>query len=374
MKAVYSNLKFLRFKEQLDALENGHMASPVHIRIKPINACNHDCWYCAYHVDDLQLGKLMEMKDVIPRDKMMEIIDDLGDMGVKAVTFSGGGEPTIYPHLEESINRLGEKGIKVASLTNGSGLKGAVAEAFARYGTWVRISIDGWDSESYAKFRNVKLGEFDRVIQNMRDFASLESDCVLGISYIVDQKNYKHVFDFVSLMKDVGVNHVKIMGVIVSNDGLESNQYHDGIREEVRKQIDRAKLLEDDTLKIVDHYHEMAERFLNEADIDCVMLAGRYTLLEQKSLTTFLPLCEKKKVDVILAAPFNSGILAGKDSNLNWNYARASEEIINKVLGNTSVNRLGQASEIANLALFLSSNLSSYINGQVIRIDGGMSV
>ena len=77
--------------------------------------------------------------------------------------------------------------------------------------------------------------------------------------------------------------------------------------------------------------HEMAERFLNEADIDCVMLAGRYTLLEQKSLTTFLPLCEKKKVDVILAAPFNSGILAGKDSNLNWNYARASEEIINKV-------------------------------------------
>ena len=264
MKAVYSNLKFLRFKEQLDALENGHMASPVHVRIKPINACNHDCWYCAYHVDDLQLGKLMEMKDVIPRDKMMEIIDDLGDMGVKAVTFSGGGEPTIYPHLEESINRLGEKGIKVASLTNGSGLKGAVAEAFARYGTWVRISIDGWDSESYAKFRNVKLGEFDRVIQNMRDFASLKSGCVLGISYIVDQKNYKHVFDFVSLMKDVGVNHVKIMGVIVSNDGLESNQYHDGIREEVRKQIDRAKLLEDDTLKIVDHYHEMAERFDKE--------------------------------------------------------------------------------------------------------------
>ena len=49
-----------------------------------------------------------------------------------------------------------------------------------------------------------------------------------------------------------------------------------------------------------------------------------------------------------------------------------SEEIINKVLRNTSVNRLGQASEIANLALFLSSNLSSYINGQVIRIDGGM--
>ncbi len=264
MKAVYSNLKFLRFKEQLDALENGHMVSPVHIRIKPINACNHDCWYCAYHVDDLQLGKMMEMNDVIPRGKMMEIIDDLGDMGVKAVTFSGGGEPTIYPHLEESINRLGQKEIKVASLTNGSGLKGAVAETFARYGTWVRISFDGWDSESYAKFRNVKLGEFDKVIRNMRDFAGLKSACVLGTSYIVGQKNYEHVFDFVSLMKDTGVNHVKITGLVVSNNGLENKQYHDGIREEVREQIDRAKLLEDDTLKIVNHYHEMSERFGKE--------------------------------------------------------------------------------------------------------------
>ena len=160
MKDVYTKLKFLRFREQLDALENGHIAPPVHVRIKPMNPCDHDCWYCAYHVPELQLGKLMEMKDVIPREKMMEIIEDIHSMGVKAVTFSGGGEPTIYPYLEESIIKLGEYGIKVASLTNGSNLKGKIANAFAKYGTWVRISIDGWDSESYAKYRNIKVGEF----------------------------------------------------------------------------------------------------------------------------------------------------------------------------------------------------------------------
>ena len=76
---------------------------------------------------------------------------------------------------------------------------------------------------------------------------------------------------------------------------------------------------------------EMAERFLKEVDVDCVMLAGRYTLLEQNSLKTFLPLCEKKKVDILLAAPFNSGILAGNENNLNWNYAKASKELIDKV-------------------------------------------
>ena len=76
---------------------------------------------------------------------------------------------------------------------------------------------------------------------------------------------------------------------------------------------------------------EMAERFLKEVDVDCVMLAGRYTLLEQNSLKTFLPLCEKNKVDILLAAPFNSGILAGNENNLNWNYAKASKELIDKV-------------------------------------------
>ena len=78
--------------------------------------------------------------------------------------------------------------------------------------------------------------------------------------------------------------------------------------------------------------HEMAQRFINEVDIDCVMLAGRYTLLEQNSLKDFFPLCEKKQIDVILAAPFNSGILAGNIENLNWNYAKASNEIISKVM------------------------------------------
>ena len=77
--------------------------------------------------------------------------------------------------------------------------------------------------------------------------------------------------------------------------------------------------------------HEMAQRFINEIDIDCVMLAGRYTLLEQNSLKEFFPLCQQKQIDVILAAPFNSGILAGTIENLNWNYAKASNEIITKV-------------------------------------------
>ena len=41
-------------------------------------------------------------------------------------------------------------------------------------------------------------------------------------------------------------------------------------------------------------------------------------------------------------------------------------------LTNISLNRIGSPREIANVALFLTSDLASYITGQTIRVDGGM--
>ena len=52
-------------------------------------------------------------------------------------------------------------------------------------------------------------------------------------------------------------------------------------------------------------------RFIQAGDFDCMLLAGRYTLLEQGGLTEFLPECVKRNVSVILGGPYNSGILTG---------------------------------------------------------------
>lgn len=260
-KNLYSNLKFLRFPDRLEALEERRIAAPVHIRIKPINACNHDCWYCAYHVDWLQLGKLMEYKDVIPKDKMLEIVDDVVGMGVRAVTFSGGGEPLMYPHIAECVEKLAIGGVKVSALTNGSNLKGKVADAFAEHASWVRISIDSWDGPSYVKARNVKENEFDKVVENISGFARRKSPCVIGISFIVEDKNFEHIFEFATLMKQAGVDHISFSGCVVSNSGRENNEYHEKIKKETREQIHRAKLLENSDFRIVDNYHDLEERF-----------------------------------------------------------------------------------------------------------------
>jgi D-threo-aldose 1-dehydrogenase len=76
----------------------------------------------------------------------------------------------------------------------------------------------------------------------------------------------------------------------------------------------------------------MSLRFAREADIDCIMLAGRYTLLDQGALDALLPYCEKKNISILLAAPFNSGILAGgAREEATFDYKPASPQILDKV-------------------------------------------
>ena len=269
MGLLYTRLKIFHFKEKLDSLplNTGKIMPPVHIRMKPTNVCSHNCWYCAYKADDLQLGQDMQKKDFIPREKMMEIIDDIVEMGVKAVTFSGGGDPFYYPYLLETVKKLSKTPVKFAALTNGARLSGELAEIFANSGVWLRISIDGWDDESYSKYRGVPIGEFSKVMKNMENFKKIGGNCYLGVSVIVDKENALHLYDFIKKIKDVGVNSVKISPCVVSNDGVKNNEYHQPIFKNVKEQVKRA--IEDfanESFEIFDSYHELDDKFNKEYD------------------------------------------------------------------------------------------------------------
>ncbi|HEX7850271.1 MAG TPA: aldo/keto reductase [Sphingomonas sp.] len=80
--------------------------------------------------------------------------------------------------------------------------------------------------------------------------------------------------------------------------------------------------------------YAVCEEVLAEGDLDLVLLAGRYTLLEQDSLATFLPLCERRDVKIVLGGPYNSGILAKgvrRGGELYYNYEPAPQTIIDRV-------------------------------------------
>jgi D-threo-aldose 1-dehydrogenase len=78
----------------------------------------------------------------------------------------------------------------------------------------------------------------------------------------------------------------------------------------------------------------MAVRLVEALDLDFVLLAMRYTLLEQDAIRETLPLLTDRGIGVVAGSIFNSGILAtGAVPGAKYNYADASPEVLAKVSG-----------------------------------------
>lgn len=258
----YSNLKIFHHGDILKKIENGERVAPLYIRIKPTNVCNQNCYYCHYKNPYLDLDEY-NPKDFIPQEKMLEAIGDMAEIGVKAVTFSGGGEPLIYPYIEETMQMVINKGIDLSIITNGTLLEGEKAKLLAQ-AKWVRISLDAATEATYQAIRGVNQGMFTKLCANIAAFAKIKnSNCELGINFVVGKENCAEVYENAKLMKSLGVNHIKYSPQM-SND---TESYHHDFKKEVIAQINRAKLdFEDQQFRIIDLYTSDMER-MEELDL-----------------------------------------------------------------------------------------------------------
>lgn len=74
----------------------------------------------------------------------------------------------------------------------------------------------------------------------------------------------------------------------------------------------------------------MLARFVREADMDVLLLAGRYTLLDHEGLDELLPLCQERGVAVVIGGIMNSGILADPRPGARFNYVDASPDLVDR--------------------------------------------
>ena len=78
---------------------------------------------------------------------------------------------------------------------------------------------------------------------------------------------------------------------------------------------------------------DVCESALQEADFDCFLLAGRYTLLEQEPLERLFPACRKRNVSMIIGGAFNSGLLARVGQpDATYNYGAVPPEIAKRAV------------------------------------------
>ena len=80
------------------------------------------------------------------------------------------------------------------------------------------------------------------------------------------------------------------------------------------------------------NYCEPLIDFANRVDLDCFLVAGRYTLLDQSAAQELFPICLEKNISLILGGPYNSGILADPkfNSNSTYFYQKTPKDILKK--------------------------------------------
>tara|TARA_B100001750_G_C15520296_1_gene610996 strand:- start:2320 stop:3291 length:972 start_codon:yes stop_codon:yes gene_type:complete len=80
------------------------------------------------------------------------------------------------------------------------------------------------------------------------------------------------------------------------------------------------------------NYCEPLIDFANKVDLDCFLVAGRYTLLDQSAAQELFPICLEKNISLILGGPYNSGILADSkfNSNSTYFYQKTPKDILKK--------------------------------------------
>lgn len=254
MHNVYSAEKILRFPQALEALRAGRPAAPIHVRLKPTNACTHACRYCCYRNRRLPTGAEMDPRDRIPTAKLHELIEDFASMGVRAVTLSGGGDPLCHPAIGEVLRHLSRTPIAFALLSNGSLLSAPIAALLARAAAWVRISLDAADPALYARIHGVAESEFSRVCEHIAGLTHRRARrCAVGLNMVVSSANSHAVLDVLRLARRLSVDHIKLSAAVVARSAAANEAAIKPFRARVAEQVAEARrTLESDVFRIVD--------------------------------------------------------------------------------------------------------------------------
>lgn len=212
----------------LEFLETGN-TPPVLVEFDPSNACNHGCFFCISGYIHLPESKGLPTfsRDMLPRDKMLEVCNDLIDMDVRAVNWTGGGEPTANPALGECIELLGKAGVKMGMFTNGTLIHKfpSLMETLISYMTWIRISIDAGTPDIYNSVRRTVKGknDWDVMKKNLMQLLDMRKDSKgnkpdIGVGFVITPDTYKTIIDFANEFKDVPVDYCQFKPEIVNRE------------------------------------------------------------------------------------------------------------------------------------------------------------
>jgi len=202
----------------------GRMPEPRTAIVYPTYACNQNCLWCEYAEDNAQYHTMMES------DRLQQLIWDLRDLGVRGVEFCGGGEPTLHPLLPALLREMKARGVSSGLLTNGTRLKGELAEAVVECSSYVRVGFDGADEETFNQVKRPRTADagFNHVCENVRNLVQLRADrqgkVIISMKIILNGDNYRQIEPCVRLAEQLQVDSIQFKAARLCGSELNAEQ------------------------------------------------------------------------------------------------------------------------------------------------------
>ena len=217
---AYSALKAAWHTDKIDKMRLGEQIVPVGVQLILSDFCNHDCHFCAYRASNGLSVEQFKGPDksgaishnplrMMTEDKASEIINDCSGLGVKSITFTGGGEPTVHPQHLEMFALAMDLGMDASLNTNGNILRKGWQDVIPRM-KYARFSIDAGTAEEYAQIRGVPETTYEKVLGNLRLVASECDETVVGTGYVVTPENWVNLDTGVRRIKETGATYVRL--------------------------------------------------------------------------------------------------------------------------------------------------------------------
>ncbi|MHA1852569.1 MAG: radical SAM/SPASM domain-containing protein [Candidatus Heimdallarchaeaceae archaeon] len=238
---IYSPFKIAHHKKKLYHLSKGRLIMPVFIQWDLTNKCNNNCSFCFYKINPLTDWN---KNDEMPTDIVFRVLEELKELGIKAIEWTGGGEPTLHPDHKEIFKRAKKLGFEQALVTNGTLLDEKTLQIIKDF-EWVRFSVDAATAETYRAIKSTDL--FDVVIRNLRRLIRIhEENCIIGFSFIVCPDNYREILMATKMAKALGCDNIRFsLAMTPSKEKLFEN-----IWDECLDELELAKSEETEYFKV----------------------------------------------------------------------------------------------------------------------------
>lgn len=242
----YSSDKVMWHVDRIQTLRKGQDITPTHLQLIISDLCNENCNFCAYRREDgfsyeqFHEGSNINPNRKIPTQKCYEILGDCAKLGVRAIQFTGGGEPTVHEDHVDIFEFALNQGLECAMVTNGT----KVAMDYSEF-QWLRVSLDCGTEESYEKIRGSK--QWSNVLGNIETLARLTGPLV-GVGFVMTRMNFHELHRACEIVKDLGVKYVRVSAMF-SHQG---SKYYHYIFDQCVESIAHAKRLEDEDFKVID--------------------------------------------------------------------------------------------------------------------------